>query len=114
MFVLPPGGGGVLQHPEGLWLPFRETGAHLCEGERGTTHIFPEGKRQTRLIHQQLLCHSATPGGGQLRTANTHTRPQYTAVHIWCVMVSAEKQRRESHLPKDAVVPEPDTLHTHL
>ena len=69
--ALPPGGGGLLQHPEGVWLPLCEEGPHLCEGQRRTAHIFSEGKRQTRLIYQRFLRHAATPGGGQLRTTHT-------------------------------------------
>lgn len=61
----------MLQHTEGVRLPLCEEGSHLCEGERGAKYIFSEGKRQTRLIYQWLLCHSATPGGGQLRAAHT-------------------------------------------
>lgn len=72
--MLPPGGGGLLQHPEGVRLPLCEEGAHLCEGKRGAAHLFPEGKRQTRLIHQRLLCHSATSGGGQLNHTLAKTR----------------------------------------
>lgn len=71
--ALPPGGGGLLQHPEGVWLPLCEEGAHLCEGQRRTAHIFSEGKRQTRLIYQRFIRHAATPGGGQLRTTHRHT-----------------------------------------
>lgn len=62
--VFPSGSGGLLQHPEGVWFPLREERAHLCEGERRAAHLFSEGKRQTRLIYQRLLCHSATSGGG--------------------------------------------------
>lgn len=70
-----PGGGGLLQHPEGIRLPLCEEGAHLCEGKGGAAHLFPEGKRQARLIHQWVLCHSATSSSGQLNYtfAKTHT-----------------------------------------
>lgn len=81
---ITPGGGGLLQHPEGVQLPLCEEGAHFCEGERGTAHIFSEGKRQTRLIYQWLFCHSTTPGGRQLRTTltdtQTHKRTHYTTI----------------------------------
>lgn len=64
----PPGGGRMPQHPEGVQLPLREEGAHLCEGQRGTADVLPEGERQTGVVHQRLVRHSATPSGGQLKT----------------------------------------------
>lgn len=58
----------MLQHPEGVQLPLREEGAHLCEGQRGTADVFSEGERQAGVIHQRLVRHAATPSGGQLRS----------------------------------------------
>lgn len=41
--LLPPGGGGLLLHPEGLWLPLREEGTDICQGERRAAHLFLKG-----------------------------------------------------------------------
>ena len=88
--MLPPGGGGLLQHLEGVRLPLCEEGADLCEGKRGVAHLFSKGKRQTGLIYQRLLCHSATPGGGQLRTTLTYST-YLAAIHR---VVNAERCQR--------------------
>lgn len=99
------GCGGMLQHTEGVRLPLCEEGSHLCEGERRAEYIFSEGKRQTRLIYQWLFCHSATPGGGQLRT--THT-PTIQLSHPACVEIAARTKERlfklRSLLPDNTIM----------
>ena len=69
--VLPPGGGGLLRHPEGVRLPFRPQGADLREREGGAANLLHEGKRQTDEHNHHH--HPPTPSPGAVLTRNTLT-----------------------------------------
>lgn len=43
VILLPPGGGRLLPHLEGVRIPFCEEGTHLCEGERRAAYLLSEG-----------------------------------------------------------------------
>ncbi|XP_040919933.1 adenylate cyclase type 3-like isoform X2 [Toxotes jaculatrix] len=42
------GGGGLLRHPEGVWLPLYPKRAHICKRERGAANLLHERQRQTQ------------------------------------------------------------------
>lgn len=66
--TLPSGGGGLLPHPEGVWLSLHSEGAHICQRERGAADFLHEGKRQTQTQRHPFDNYPSTPSWGPLLT----------------------------------------------